>query len=95
MASLAESIRAQFLGLHEDAGAKGVPLEFTITTRNLINWAMAHRLMIQMGLPTNEAYRESLKMTLLDFASAPDRQAVLDAFNNILGDVPKDPASII
>ncbi|WP_023842825.1 MULTISPECIES: AAA family ATPase [Burkholderia] len=95
MASMAESIRKQFLGLNEDAGATGVPLEFTITTRNLINWAMAHRLMIQMGLPTNEAFRESLKMTLLDFASASDSEAVLMTFDNLLGDVPSGPATTV
>lgn len=85
MAKLAGMIRKQFLGLDEDAGAAGEPLEFTITTRNLLNWALSHRLMMRMGLDSLAAFKESLSMTLLDFGTAEERKAVLDAWDNILG----------
>lgn len=85
MAKLASSIRKQFLGLNEDAGANGEPLEFTITTRNLLNWALSHKLMMHMGLESTDAFKEGLRMTLLDFGQEAERKAVLDAWDNVIG----------
>ncbi|WP_432263239.1 AAA family ATPase [Cupriavidus sp. TMH.W2] len=87
MAKLATSVRGRFLGLNEDAGANGEPLEFTITTRNLLNWGLTHRLLMAMGLDSTNAFKEGLRMTLLDFGSNAERQAVLDAWDNIVGEV--------
>ncbi|WP_425953144.1 AAA family ATPase [Ralstonia pseudosolanacearum] len=86
MAQLASIVRKQFLGLNEDAGANGAPLEFTITTRNLLNWGLTHRLLMAMGLDSQNAFKEGLRMTLLDFGNAAERQAIFDAWTNILGD---------
>jgi len=85
MAKLASVVRSQFLGLNEDAGANGEPLEFTITTRNLLNWGMTHRLMMHMGQDSLAAFKEGLRMTLLDFGTEAERKAVLDAWDNIIG----------
>jgi cobaltochelatase CobS len=86
MASLAAKIRTQFMGLNEDAGANGEPLEFTITTRNLLNWGMAWQLLTVTGMDPQSAFKESLNMTLLDFGTAAERKAVLDAWDTIIGD---------
>jgi cobaltochelatase CobS len=86
MASLAAKIRSQFMGLNEDAGANGEPLEFTITTRNLLNWGMAWQLLTVTGMDPQSAFKESLNMTLLDFGTTAERKAVLDAWDTIIGD---------
>lgn len=85
MAKLASSVRSQFVGLNEDAGVTGDPLEFTITTRNLLNWGLTHRLLMAMGLDSTNAFKEGLSMTLLDFGTSSERKAVLDAWDNIVG----------
>ncbi len=86
MAKLAAQVRSQFLGTNEDAAANGAPLEFTITTRNLLNWGMSFQLLSVTGMASKEAFEESLRMTLLDFATADERQAVLDAWSSVVGD---------
>lgn len=85
MAKLAAKIRRQFLGINEDAGSEGVPLEFTITTRNLLNWSMSYTLMVSTGLQSQLALKESLRMTLLDFATPDERRAVEDTWDNLVG----------
>lgn len=87
MAKLAAQIRSRFLGLNEDAGAYGAPLEFTITTRNLLNWAMSFWVFQQLGMPNQDALKEALNFTLLDFGATDERQAVLDAWANVVGNV--------
>lgn len=87
MAKLAAQIRQRFLGLNEDAGATGAPLEFTITTRNLLNWAMTFWILQKLEMPNQDALKESLNFTLLDFGTADERQAVLDAWANVVGNV--------
>jgi cobaltochelatase CobS len=87
MSKLATQVRGLFLGLNEDAGANGVPLEFTITTRNLLNWGMSYRLLAMTGANPNEAFIEALRMTLLDFGTEPERQAILDLWSNVVGAV--------
>ncbi|AZG12233.1 MoxR family ATPase (plasmid) [Cupriavidus pauculus] len=86
MAKLASSLRSRFVGLNEDAGANGEPLEFTITTRNLLNWGLTHRLLMATGLDSTNAFKEGLSMTLLDFGTGAERKAVLDAWENIIGE---------
>jgi cobaltochelatase CobS len=86
MAKLAGKVRSLFLGLNEDAGANGEPLEFTITTRNLLNWGMSYRLFNVTGMDSKIAFTEALKMTLLDFGSAAERKAVLDLWETIVAD---------
>lgn len=86
MTRLASMIRKRFLGLHEDAGESGPPLEITITTRNLLNWAMSFTLMTTISqMDTKKALLESLGMTLLDFGTAAERNAVKDTMTNIIG----------
>lgn len=85
MAMLAASIRKRFLGLNEDPGGGAAPLEFTITTRNLLNWGMCYTLLATTGLERPVACKEALRMTLLDFATADERRAVEDAWDNIRG----------
>lgn len=87
MAKLAAQIRLRFLGLNEDAGANGAPLEFTITTRNVLNWAMSFWVLQQLGMPNQDALTESLSFTLLDFGTADERKAVLDAWQLVVGNV--------
>ncbi|AET95514.1 cobalamin synthase (plasmid) [Burkholderia sp. SFA1] len=87
MAKLAATVRSQFLGLNEDAGQNGEPLEFTITTRNLLNWGLTHRLLMAMGLDSTSAFKEGLRMTLLDFGTVAERSAILDSWDNIIGDI--------
>ena len=87
MAKLAAQIRQRFLGLNQDAGATGAPLEFTITTRNVLNWAMSFWIFQQLNMPNQDALAESLSFTLLDFGTTDERQAVQDAFKTILGSV--------
>ncbi|MBG6082976.1 AAA family ATPase [Rubrivivax gelatinosus] len=85
MATLASKIRTQFLGINEDAGAAGTPLEFTITTRNLLNWAMSYTLMVSTGMQSKLALKEALRMTLLDFATPDERKAVEDTWESVVG----------
>lgn len=87
MAKLASSIRKRFLGLNEDPGGGAAPLEFTITTRNLLNWGMSYSLLANTGMSSQLAFKEGLRMTLLDFGTADERQAVEDAWDNIVGTV--------
>lgn len=86
MAKLAAQIRSQFIGLNEDAGANGAPLEFTITTRNLLNWGMSFQLLAVTGVDNQTAFEEALRMTLLDFGTESERKAVLDTWATIVGD---------
>lgn len=84
MAKLAASIRKRFLGLTEDAGG-AAPLEFTITTRNILNWGMSYSLLVATGMASPVAFKEALRMTLLDFGTPEERAAVEDAWDNIVG----------
>ena len=82
MAKLATQVRAMFLGLNEDAGAGGMALKFTITTRNVLNWGMNYFLLMQMGKNSEEALYLALKITLLDFATKAEQDAVLAVLKN-------------
>ena len=86
MSRLAGKVRSLFLGINEDAGANGEPLEFTITTRNLLNWGMSYKLFNVTGMDSKTAFTESLNMTLLDFGSAAERKAVQDLWETIVTD---------
>lgn len=86
MSRLAGKVRSLFLGINEDAGAIGEPLEFTITTRNLLNWGMSYKLFNVTGMDSKTAFTESLNMTLLDFGSAAERKAVQDLWETIVTD---------
>jgi cobaltochelatase CobS len=86
MSRLAGKMRSLFLGINEDAGANGEPLEFTITTRNLLNWGMSYKLFNVTGMDSKTAFTESLNMTLLDFGSAAERKAVQDLWETIVTD---------
>lgn len=90
MVRLANQIRRRFVGANDDPSVDPTdktrrvrPLEFTISTRNLLNWAMNFQLLASMGMVHAEAFKSALCMTVLDFGSAADRQAVLDAWDNI------------
>ncbi|MBI6556451.1 ATPase (plasmid) [Pseudomonas veronii 1YdBTEX2] len=85
MASLAAKIRANFIGLNEDAGANGMAFQFTITTRNVLNWSMNFSLLTQMGKRPEDAYVEALRMTVLDFASKDEASAILATWSTIMG----------
>ncbi|MQT74964.1 AAA domain-containing protein [Pseudomonas helleri] len=85
MASLAAKIRANFIGLNEDAGAGGMAFQFTITTRNVLNWSMNFHLLTQMGKKVEEAYVEALRMTVLDFAPKDEASAILSTWSTIMG----------
>lgn len=87
MASLAAAIRKRFLGLNQDAGSEGAPLEFTITTRNVLNWGMSYIVFAATGLSSKEAFLESLRMTVLDFGTAEERAAVEDTWATLVGNV--------
>lgn len=85
MASLAAKIRANFIGLNEDAGAGGMAFQFTITTRNVLNWSMNFKLLTGFGKKPEDAYVEALKMTVLDFASKDEASAILGTWSSIMG----------
>lgn len=85
MASLAAKIRANFIGLNEDAGAGGMAFAFTISTRNVLNWSMNFNLLKQMGRKAEDAFIEALRMTVLDFAPKDEAAAILSTWSNIVG----------
>jgi cobaltochelatase CobS len=85
MAKLAAQVRANFIGLNEDAGAAGMAFQFTITTRNVLNWAMNVNLLSQMGKKVEEAYVEALRMTVLDFAQKDEASSILSTWSTIVG----------
>ncbi|MFV3378237.1 AAA family ATPase [Pseudomonas sp. NY11226] len=87
MATLAAKIRANFIALTEDAGAGGMALNFTITTRNVLNWAMNYRLLMQMGKTTEESQKLALQMTVLDFAQHHEAASILKIWSTIVGTV--------
>ncbi|MCE1021420.1 hypothetical protein LU640_28355, partial [Pseudomonas monteilii] len=87
MATLAAKIRANFIALTEDAGAGGMALNFTITTRNVLNWAMNYRLLMQMGKTTEESQKLALQMTVLDFARHDEATSILKTWSTIVGTV--------
>lgn len=87
MASLAAKIRANFIGLNEDAGAGGMAFPFTITTRNVLNWAMNYSLLLKMKVKAEDALRLSLRMCVLDFAPKDEAAAVLSTLDNIVGKI--------
>lgn len=87
MASLAAKVRANFIALNEDAGAGGMAFNFTITTRNVLNWAMNYRLLMQMGKTTEESQILALRMTVLDFAQKDEAAAILSTWSTIVGTI--------
>ncbi|MBA1203548.1 MULTISPECIES: AAA family ATPase [Pseudomonas] len=87
MATLASKIRANFIALTEDAGAGGMAFNFTITTRNVLNWAMNYRLLMQMGKTTEESQKMALRVTVLDFAQHDEAASILAAWSTVVGTV--------
>ncbi|MCO6692597.1 hypothetical protein KMZ27_26910 [Pseudomonas shirazica] len=62
-------------------------LNFTITTRNVLNWAMNYRLLMQMGKTTEESQKLALQMTVLDFAQHHEAASILKIWSTIVGTV--------
>ncbi|WP_060495396.1 AAA family ATPase [Pseudomonas sp. GTC 16482] len=87
MATLAAKVRANFIALNEDAGAGGMAFNFTITTRNVLNWAMNYKLLMQMGKTTEESQKLALQVTVLDFAPHDEAAAILSTWSTIVGKV--------
>lgn len=89
MAQLATIIRNSFIGMDESAGVEtSMTLDFTLTTRNLENWAMTYMLMKGQGLKSHDALNESMRMTFLDFSSQADQSAIIEILKDkIIGGV--------
>ncbi|SDJ21777.1 AAA family ATPase [Pseudomonas abietaniphila] len=85
MTTLAAKIRANFIGLNEDAGSGGMAFQFTITTRNVLNWGMNFKLLVMMRKTPEEAAILALRTTVLDFAPKDEADAILSTWSTIVG----------